>query len=109
MVKSVQRENKPMTIEECYADHIERTLNCSLPFSKLNHCIQTRMTYLFFIHIVKLTCLNINFSSLHKSEHMKEENQPELEWPLCESNDQFNDFKSLTFKLHSMDIANVSK
>ena len=40
---------------------------------------------------------------------MTEENQPELEWPLCESNDQFNDFKSLTFKLHSMDIANVSK
>ena len=40
---------------------------------------------------------------------MTEENQQELEWPLCESNDQFNDFKMLTMKLDSMDTANVSK
>ena len=40
---------------------------------------------------------------------MAEENQQKLEWPLCESNDQFNDFKKLTMKLDSMDTANVSK
>ena len=40
---------------------------------------------------------------------MKEENHQELEWPLCESNDQFNNFKMLTMKLDSMDTANVSK
>ena len=40
---------------------------------------------------------------------MTEENQQELEWPLCKSNDQFNNFKMLTMKLDSMDTANVSK
>ena len=40
---------------------------------------------------------------------MTEENEQELERPLCESKDQFDDFKMLTMKLDSMDTANVSK
>ena len=40
---------------------------------------------------------------------MTNENQQELERPLCESKDQFDDFKKLTMTLDSMDTANVSK
>ena len=63
----------------------------------------------YLLHFFKLMCLEIYFTFLHKSEHMTEENQQELERPLCESNDQFNNFKMLTMKLDSMDTANVSK
>ena len=41
-VKSQNRSNAIMTIEQCYNDFIQRSLNCSLPWRKYNQC-----TYLF--------------------------------------------------------------